>query len=142
MAAGPQRWRSVVYPGAIKALEGQGQMANIREVGGASVGAITAAVIAAGMDASGCKTLLDNLNLRLLFSRAEKPDSELTKPSAKGPLRSQLSIAGNLGTEAPNMKKLIDQATRQAALGRIEALGATDNADVERTAQSSKAAAT
>lgn len=123
--------KGVVYPGAIKALEEQGQMANIREVGGASVGAITAAVIAAGMDADGCKTLLDNLNLPLLFSRTEKSGVKLTQPSDMGPLRSQLSIAGNLGTEAPNMKKLINQATREAALKRLEALGATDNGEVE-----------
>lgn len=124
--------KGVVYPGAIKALEEQGQMENIREVGGASVGAITAAVIAAGMDAAGCKTLLDNLNLPLLFSRTEKSDEVLTQPSDKGPLRSQLSIAGNLGTQAPNMKKLINQVTREAALKRLEALGATDKGEVER----------
>ncbi len=123
--------KGVVYPGAIKALEEQGQLAHIGEVGGASVGAITAAIIAAGMNADGCKTLLDNLNLPLLFDRKEKPDSELTKPSDKGPLRSQLSIAGNLGTEAPNMKKLINNATREAALGRLKAHGTTGIAEVE-----------
>ncbi len=124
--------KGVVYPGAIKALEEQGQMAHIREVGGTSVGAITAAVIAAGMDANGCKTLLDNLNLPLLFSRTEKSDEELRQPSDKGPLRSQLSIAGNLGTEAPNLKKLINHATREVALARLGALGMTDNIEVER----------
>lgn len=127
--------KGVVYPGAINALEEQGQMDNIREVGGASVGAITAAVIAAGMDAEGCKTLLDDLNLPLLFSRTEEPDEELTQPSDKGPLRSYLSIAGNLGTEAPNMKKLINQEIRAAALTRLDALGATDNGEVERVRQ-------
>jgi len=124
--------KGVVYPGAIKALEEQGQMVHIQEVAGSSVGAITAAVIAAGMTADDCKTLLDNLNLPLLFHRKEKPDSELTKPSDKGALRAKLSIAGNLGTEAPNMKKLINKVTRQAALDRLEALGATEIVDVER----------
>jgi hypothetical protein len=53
-------------------------------------------------------------------------------PSDLGALRALSSIAGNVGTEAPNLKKLINNATNQAALDRLEALGATDIVEVER----------
>lgn len=124
--------KGAVYPGAIKALENTGQLAHIREVGGTSIGAIVAALLAAGMDADGCKALLDQINLPLLFSRTEKPAAELKKPVRLGRMRSKLSIASNLGSKAPNLKGLIDQTTRESALERINALEPLSNADVQR----------
>lgn len=124
--------KGAAYPGAIKALEETGQLARIREVGGSSIGAIVAAMLAAGMDAEGCKTLLDRINLPVLFSRKEKPATRLTQPPRMGRLRSQLAIAANLGSEIPNLKHLIDLTLRRTVLERIAAPGRAPNADVAR----------
>ena len=112
--------KGAVYPGAIQALEDSGQLAHVREVGGTSIGAVVAALLAAGMDARGCKSLLDQVNLPLLFARDEKPVAELSQPAPRlGRLRSGASLLRNLGSRAPNLKSLLDHATRHAALDRL-----------------------
>jgi predicted acylesterase/phospholipase RssA len=123
--------KGVVYPGLVKALEDAGQLAHIREIGGTSVGAIAGAMLAAGLDAEGCKAQLSDLNLPLLFSRTEKPEQELQQPSRKGSLASYLSIVGNRGTTAPNLKKLLDLKMREAALARIRASETAEDAEVQ-----------
>lgn len=123
--------KGAAYPGAIKALEDSGQLAHIREVGGTSVGAIVAALVATGMDAASCKTLLDQINLPLLFARKEKPVAELSGSSRLGRVGSLRSIASNLGSKAPNLKRLVDQVTREAVLKRIAAQDMPPDEDVE-----------
>jgi len=124
--------KGAAYPGAIRALEETGQLAHVREVGGSSVGAIVAAMLAAGMDAAGCKALLDRINMPLLFSRKEQPADRLTEPPHSGQLRSLLTIAANLGSEAPSLKNLIDQTLRRTVQERIAALGRSPSAEVGR----------
>ncbi len=125
--------KGAVYPGAIQALEDSGQLAHIREVGGTSIGAVVAALLAAGMDARGCKSLLDQVNLPLLFARDEKPVAELSQPAPRlGRLRSSASLLRNLGSRAPNLKSLIDHATRHAALDRLGDQAGPVSAAVQR----------
>jgi exoenzyme U len=123
--------KGVAYPGALKALEHSGQLAHIREVGGTSVGAIVAALVATGMDGDGCKTLLDRIHLHRLFARKDKPAAEPGGSPPLSRLRSQLSIAANLGSTAPNLRRMVDQVTRENVLKRIAAEDSPSNPQVD-----------
>lgn len=64
--------KGAAYPGAIKALEEQGKLAEIRTMSGSSAGAITASLLAAGMNAGEFKTLSDEMNLISLLDSPVK----------------------------------------------------------------------
>jgi exoenzyme U len=55
--------KGAAYPGAIKALEQQGKLAEVRTLSGSSAGAITASLLAAGMNADKFKSLSDEMDL-------------------------------------------------------------------------------
>lgn len=55
--------RGIAYAGALSALEQRGMIRNIERVGGTSVGAITALLVALNYSAEEMKTVLDGLNI-------------------------------------------------------------------------------
>ena len=59
--------KGIVYPGAYKAMEESGILKGVREVSGASAGAITAAFMAVGMPSQGLRDTLLSMNLKTLL---------------------------------------------------------------------------
>lgn len=131
--------KGAAYPGAIKALEEQGKLAEIRTLSGSSAGAITAALLAAGMSADEFKALSDEMDFISLLDSPIKRISlaqhlsgengktvagllEKMKLSKLGSIVELLcNILPRLQSEAALLERILKRASSQSVLAQLGA---------------------
>lgn len=131
--------KGAAYPGAIKALEQQGKLAEVRTLSGSSAGAITASLLAAGMNADKFKSLSDEMNLISLLDSPVKKISlaqhlsgengktiagllEKIKLSKLGSFVQLLcNILPRLQSEAAPLEKILKQESSRTVLAQLGA---------------------
>lgn len=130
--------KGAAYPGAIQALEAQGKLEGIRTLSGSSAGAITAALLAAGMNASEFKALSDEMDfISLLDSPVKKINlaqhmsGEAGKAIASvleklklGKLGSFVQLLSNifprLQSDAVPLERILKQESRSSVLAQLK----------------------
>jgi exoenzyme U len=126
--------KGVAYSGAVTALDSLGVLPQIVSVHGSSVGAITAALIASGMDAARFDALSDSTDLLSLLDSPNENVSWLQRGFARvgemaekalpgtvgGFTRLLLSVLPRVQSEALPLQTLIRDQTRAAVLALIE----------------------
>lgn len=129
--------KGVAYSGAVAALEKQGALAGVEMLYGSSVGAIMAAMIASGMNATEFDTLCDETNLlsllqspnesvnwlQQLFSRAGEMVPKVLPGKAGSYTQLLLSVLPIVQSGAVPLLNLIREKARAAVLSRIESAG-------------------
>jgi exoenzyme U len=131
--------KGAAYPGAIQALEAQGKLEGIRTLSGSSAGAITAALLAAGMNASEFKALSDKMDFICLLDSpvksinlAQHMSGESGKTIAGvleklklGKLGSFVQLLSNilprLKSEAVPLEKTLKQESGRSVLAQLKA---------------------
>ncbi len=124
--------KGVAYPGAIQALEDKNALKDIRVISGSSAGALSAAVLASGMEAKAFDNLLDGLALpELLNSQnavlqwVQNVSSSLGKvaghlPGQVGALSPLLfTLLPRLQSQAEPLEQRVRDESRKALLARI-----------------------
>ncbi|SFD39139.1 Patatin-like phospholipase [Paracidovorax konjaci] len=124
--------KGAVYPGAIKALQAHGQLEHLRRVGGASAGALVAAMLASGAQPDDLAATVNQLDMLGMMGKKARPAGAPSKPPP-GKIGALVRMASNRGTEMPNLTNLLDRKVRESALQRIAASGRADTrADIRR----------
>ena len=131
--------KGAAYPGAIQALEAQGKLEGIRTLSGSSAGAITAALLAAGMNASEFKALSDEMDFISLLdspikkiSLAQHMSGETGKTIAGvleklklGKLGSFVQLLSNLlprlKSDAVPLERILKQESSRSVLAQLKA---------------------
>lgn len=131
--------KGAAYPGAIQALEAQGKLEGIRTLSGSSAGAITAALLAAGMNASEFKALSDEMDFISLLdspikkiSLAQHMSGETGKTIAGvleklklGKLGSFVQLLSNilprLKSDAVPLERILKQQSSRSVLAQLKA---------------------
>ncbi|WP_204787369.1 patatin-like phospholipase family protein [Aeromonas sobria] len=131
--------KGAAYPGAIQALEAQGKLEGIRTLSGSSAGAITAALLAAGMNASEFKALSDQMDFISLLdspvkkiSLAQHMSGETGKTIASvleklklGKLGSFVQLLSNLlprlKSDAVPLERILKQESSRSVLAQLKA---------------------
>lgn len=131
--------KGAAYPGAIQALEAQGKLEGIRTLSGSSAGAITAALLAAGMNASEFKALSDEMDFISLLdspikkiSLAQHMNGDLGKAIATGLEKIKLGKVGSflelmcnifprLQSDAVPLERILKQESRSSVLAQLKA---------------------
>lgn len=124
--------KGIAFPGVIQALEEKNALAGIKVISGSSAGAISAAVLASGMDAKAFETLSNNLELPELLNSKNPLVAWLQNASSKlGKLAGRLpGAAGNIArllftmlprlqTEALPLEELVRNESRRSILAHI-----------------------
>ncbi|MEW5694677.1 patatin-like phospholipase family protein [Pseudomonas synxantha] len=124
--------KGIAFPGMVQALEEADKLKDIKVVSGSSAGAISAAVLASGMDAKAFTELSNNLDLPSLLNSKnpvlawlQNVSSQLGKLAGKlpGPAGNisqlLLTMLPRLQTEAQPLEELIRDQSRQSALAHI-----------------------
>ncbi|WP_088509419.1 patatin-like phospholipase family protein [Burkholderia ubonensis] len=129
--------KGAAYPGAVLALENAGVMSDIKRISGSSAGAITAAMLAAGVSGEEFRELangLDFLDLTrqrvgpLRFQAIRHANEDILRDSFEsvgkkiGILRnmgSNIVLLSNMRTEAPALEELIRDETRKSVLRHV-----------------------
>ena len=126
--------KGVAYSGAVTALDSLGVLPQIVAVHGSSVGAVTAALIASGMDAARFDELSDSTDLLSLLDSPNENVSWLQRGFARvgemaekalpgtvgGFTRLLLSVLPRVQSEALPLQTLIRDQARAAALALID----------------------
>ncbi|MDA8457012.1 patatin-like phospholipase family protein [Acidovorax sp. GBBC 3334] len=124
--------KGAVYPGAIKALQAHGQLDHLRQVGGASAGALVAAMLASGAQPDDLAETVNQLDMLGMMGKKARPPDAAPKPPP-GKIGALVRMASNRGTEMPNLTNLLDRKVRESALQRIAASGLADTrADIRQ----------
>ncbi|WDG42187.1 patatin-like phospholipase family protein [Pseudomonas synxantha] len=124
--------KGIAFPGMVQALEEADKLKDIKVVSGSSAGAISAAVLASGMDAKAFTELSNNLDLPSLLN-SKNPvlawlqgvSSQLGKLASKlpGPVGNisqlLLTMLPRLQSEAQPLEELIRDQSRQSILAHI-----------------------
>ncbi|WP_206665154.1 patatin-like phospholipase family protein [Aeromonas sobria] len=131
--------KGAAYPGAIQALEAQGKLEGIRTLSGSSAGAITAALLAAGMNASEFKALSDEMDFISLLdspvkkiSLAQHMSGETGKTIASvleklklGKIGSFVQLLSNLlprlKSDAVPLERILKQESSRSVLAQLKA---------------------
>ena len=131
--------KGAAYPGAIQALEAQGKLEGIRTLSGSSAGAITAALLAAGMNASEFKALSDQMDFISLLdspvkkiSLAQHMSGETGKTIASvleklklGKIGSFVQLLSNLlprlKSDAVPLERILKQESSRSVLAQLKA---------------------
>ncbi|MCO8171571.1 patatin-like phospholipase family protein [Pseudomonas sp. 21LCFQ02] len=125
--------KGVAYPGAVSALDSLGILPGIESVHGSSIGAIMAAVIAAGMEVAKLDSLIDDTDLLSLLDSQDANLSWLQRgltqlgehieahlPTAIGSYtRLLLSVLPRIQSGAQPLQDMIRNEVRSAVLARI-----------------------
>ncbi|UVL08735.1 patatin-like phospholipase family protein [Pseudomonas rhodesiae] len=124
--------KGIAFPGMVQALEDHKAMGGVKVISGSSAGAISAALLASGMDAKTFEKLSNSLNLPELLSSKNSLTAKLQKASAQlGKLAERLpGPAGNIAqllftliprlqTEAQPLEDLIGDQARKSLLAQI-----------------------
>ena len=127
--------KGIAFPGMVQALEDAGKLKGIEVISGSSAGAISAAVLASGMDAKAFTELSNKLDLPSLLNSKDPVTAWLQEVSSKlGKLAGNLpGPAGNISqllltllprlqTEAQPLEELIRDQSRQSILGHIASM--------------------
>ncbi|KVU59665.1 hypothetical protein WK68_20325 [Burkholderia ubonensis] len=136
--------KGAAYPGAALALEDGGVMPAIKSISGSSAGAISAALLAAGVsggefrDLSNSMDFLDLIRQRVgppLFQAARHINEDLLReifksigrraPFARN-IASGLVLLSNMQTSAPALEQLLKNETRASILRHLAAHTATE----------------
>lgn len=135
--------KGAAYPGAILALEDRGVMSGIKSISGSSAGAISAALLAAGVsggafrDLSNSMDFLDLIRQRIgprLFRAIRHVNEDLLRavfqsmgkhaPIARH-VGAGLVLLSNMQTSAPALEKVLKDETRASVLRHIAAHATT-----------------
>lgn len=124
--------KGVAFPGMVQALEDHKVLGGVKVISGSSAGAISAALLASGMDAKAFETLSNSLNLPDLLSSKDPLSAKLQNLSAEigklagrlpGPVASvaQLlfTLLPRLQTEAQPLEDVIGTEARKSLLAKI-----------------------
>lgn len=124
--------KGVAFPGMVQALDQADKLTGVRAISGSSAGAISAALLASGIDAKAFTALSNSLDLPSLLNSKDPVTAWLQQISAKiGKLAGHLpGPAGNvsqllltllprLQTEAQPLEELIRNESRQSILAHI-----------------------
>ncbi|MDO7896369.1 patatin-like phospholipase family protein [Pseudomonas citrulli] len=120
--------KGVAYSGLVKELEASGVMDLIREISGASAGAISAALLASGMSHAGFDDISDNLSLVSLLDSSDpkisawqKGFSNLGEKLKKIPLAQLLcDLLPRLGSKGVPLENMIREKSCAALLQRCK----------------------
>ncbi|WCM92025.1 patatin-like phospholipase family protein [Acidovorax sp. NCPPB 2350] len=124
--------KGAVYPGAIKALQAHGQLEHLRQVGGASAGALVAAMLASGAQPDDLAETVNQLDMLGMMGKKARPPGVASGPPP-GKIGALVRMASNRGTEMPNLTNLLNRKVRESALQRIAASGlAYTRADIRQ----------
>ncbi|MGE7956966.1 patatin-like phospholipase family protein [Pseudomonas sp. NPDC089530] len=127
--------KGAAYPGAISALENKGALEGIKSISGSSAGAITAALLSSGMNASSFKNLSDGMDLISLLDSGNSFQKKIQHAvSATGTLMTggKLGVVGSiirllynilprLGSEAAPLEKVLRTESSKSVLNQIAA---------------------
>lgn len=137
--------KGAAYPGAILALEHGGVMRDIKSISGSSAGAISAALLAAGVSGSAFRDLsnsmdfLDLIRQRVgpqLFRAVRHVNEDLLRAlfesiGGRAPIArhigSGLVLLSNMQTTAPALEKVLKDEARASVLGHIAAHAAMED---------------
>lgn len=124
--------KGIAFPGMVQALEDHKALGGVKVISGSSAGAISAALLASGMDAKAFEKLSNSLNLPELLNSKNPLIAKLQNASAEiGKLAGRLpGPAGNIAqllftllprlqTDAQPLEDLIGSETRKSLLARI-----------------------
>lgn len=133
--------KGAAYSGVVRALEKQGALAGIRDVYGASAGAISAALIASGIDAARFDALTDGLDfLALLHGQADPTRPEGFVSGNAVPLLGRLpfknGVLGKLGANGVPLEVTIRRETCAALMRQLDRALADSPDDEDRRALS------
>ncbi|WCH23601.1 patatin-like phospholipase family protein [Aeromonas salmonicida] len=127
------------YPGCVRELEAQGKLEGIRTISGSSAGAITAALLASGMNASEFKALSDKIDFISLLDSPVKEISLAQQMSGKagkaiasvlgklklGRLGGFVQLLSNilprLQSDAVPLERIVKQESRSSVLAQLKA---------------------
>ncbi|OIN47499.1 type III secretion system effector protein exou [Pseudomonas azotoformans] len=124
--------KGTAFPGTVQALENRKALAGVKVISGSSAGAISAALLASGMDARTFENLSNSLNLpellnskNPLIAKLQNASAELGKlagrlPGAAGNIAQLLfTLVPRLQTEAQPLEDLIGIEARTSLLAKI-----------------------
>ena len=131
--------KGIAFPGMVQALEEADKLKGVKVVSGSSAGAISAALLASGMDAKAFTQLSNNLDLPSLLNSKDPVMSWLQDASSKlGKLAGSLpGPAGNISqllltllprlqTEGQPLEDLIRNESRKSVLAHIAGMPAAN----------------
>jgi len=126
--------KGIAYPGMVQALEDSGKLQGIQVISGSSAGAISASLLASGMNAEVFGKLSNRIDLPSLLNSDDPLTAWLQEASARlGKLTRRLpGPAGNISqllltmmprlqTEARPLEQLLRNESRQSVLAHIAA---------------------
>lgn len=124
--------KGIAFPGMVQALEDHKALGGVKVISGSSAGAISAALLASGMDAKAFEKLSNSLNLSELLNSKNPLIAKLQNASAEiGKLAGRLpGPAGNIAqllftllprlqTDAQPLEDLIGSEARKSLLAQI-----------------------
>lgn len=124
--------KGIAFPGVVQALEDKKVLAGINTISGSSAGAISAALLASGMNAKDFETLSNSIDLPELLNSKDPVTAWLQNASsAIGKLAGRLpgpagsisqilfTLLPRLQTEAQPLEDLIGKESREALLAQI-----------------------
>ncbi|MCK3830821.1 MULTISPECIES: patatin-like phospholipase family protein [Pseudomonas] len=131
--------KGIAFPGMVQALEDADKLKGVKVVSGSSAGAISAALLASGMDAKAFTQLSNSLDLPSLLNSKDPILAWLQDASSKlGKLAGNLPGPGGnisqllltllprLQTEGQPLEELIRNQSRQSILAHIERMPKAD----------------
>lgn len=127
--------KGAAYPGAISALENKGALDGIKSISGSSAGAITAALLASGMNATSFKNLSDSMDLISLLDSGkgwQKKAQHLVSGFGTAITLGKLGVVGSIirllynilprmGSEAAPLEKVLRTESSKSVLSQIAA---------------------
>ncbi|WP_347169812.1 patatin-like phospholipase family protein [Pseudomonas salmasensis] len=131
--------KGIAFPGTVQALEEADKLKGVKVVSGASAGAISAALLASGMDAKAFTQLSNNLDLPSLLNSKDpvtawlqEASSQLGKFVAKVPgpagniSQLLLTLLPRLQTDGQPLEDLIRNESRKSILAHIAGMPAAN----------------
>ncbi|WP_168232794.1 patatin-like phospholipase family protein [Pseudomonas veronii] len=124
--------KGIAFPGMVQAFEDHKALGGVKVISGSSAGAISAALLASGMDAKAFETLSNSLNLpellnskNPLIAKLQNASAEIGKwagrlPGPAGNIAQLLfTLLPRLQTEAQPLEDLIGSEARKSLLAQI-----------------------
>lgn len=124
--------KGIAFPGVVQALEEAGKLSGVKVISGSSAGAISATLLASGMDAKAFGALSNSIDLPSLLNSTDSVtawlqtvSSELGKlagrlPGAVGNLSQLLlTLLPRLQTEASPLEQIMRDESRKSILAHI-----------------------
>ena len=131
--------KGIAFPGMVQALEEADKLKGVKVVSGSSAGAISAALLASGMDAKAFTQLSNNLDLPSLLNSKDpvtawlqEASSQLGKFVAKVPgpagniSQLLLTLLPRLQTDGQQLEDLIRNESRKSVLAHIAGMPAAN----------------